>query len=107
MKPIRIERNHNPNIIIGSYGTTSTGINLKKLYNVVLCSPTKSTIRLLQSIGRGLRKLQDKTLVVIDISDNLCYKSKTNFTYTHFIHRYKLYKSENFKFKMIKKNIGD
>ena len=56
-------------VIVASYGTYSTGINIKNLHNIVFASPSKSPIRVLQSIGRGLRKGVDKNEVkLFDIS---------------------------------------
>ena len=67
-------------IIVASYGTFSTGINIKQLHNIVFTSPSKSRIRVMQSIGRGLRKSETKTKATLfDIADNLAWKSKNNF----------------------------
>lgn len=88
-------------IIIASYGTFSTGINIKNLHNVVFASPSKSKIRNLQSIGRGLRKGDKKqTAVLYDIVDNLKYKSYTNFAMRHFYERINIYNEESFDFKI-------
>ena len=58
-------------IIVASYGTFSTGINIKNLHNIVFASPSKSRIRNLQSIGRVLRKGDNKTSAVLyDIADD-------------------------------------
>lgn len=80
-------------------GTFSTGINIKRLNNIIFASPTKSQIRVLQSIGRGLRKT-DQATKVYDISDNLSWKSRKNYTLNHAIERVKIYSKENFKFKI-------
>lgn len=101
MKPKKIYRTTRPNILLASIGVFSTGINVKKIYNIVLTSPTKSTIILLQSIGRGLRKLKNKKLNVIDISDDLRYSSYTNITFRHFLHRLDIYKRQNFLYNRI------
>ena len=75
-------------IIVASYGTFSTGINIRNLHNVVFSSPSKSRIRVLQSIGRGLRTTNDKTgATLLDIADDLTWKSKQNFTLRHFMER--------------------
>lgn len=88
-------------IIVASYGTFSTGINIKNLHNVVFASPSKSKIRNLQSIGRGLRKGDKKqTAVLYDIVDNLKYKSYTNFAMRHFYERINIYNEESFDFKI-------
>jgi superfamily II DNA or RNA helicase len=92
-------------IIIASYGTFSTGINIRNLHNVVFASPTKSQIRTLQSIGRGLRLGDNKTKAVLfDIADDLRYKNYVNFTLKHYEERVKIYNSERFTLKS--KNIG-
>jgi len=93
----------NNTIIIASYGTFSTGINIRNLHNVVFASPSKSRIRNLQSIGRGLRKGDEKvTCNLFDVGDDLSWKSKKNYTLNHMIERIKLYNEEGFKYKLIK-----
>ena len=91
----------NDAIIIASYGTFSTGINIRNLHNVVFSSPTKSRVRTLQSIGRGLRISETKDAVTVyDIADDLKYKTKMNFTLQHFAERLNIYNSENFDYKI-------
>ena len=86
-------------IIVASYGTFSTGINIRNLHNIVFSSPTKSPIRVLQSIGRGLRVGDRKdSATVYDISDNLAYKGKDNFTLNHFKERVNIYNKEGFDY---------
>lgn len=93
-------------IIVASYGTFSTGINIKKLHNAVAASPTKSMIRLLQSIGRILRLSSDKSEAFwYDIADDLTWKSHVNFTMKHFAERIKIYSAEKFDFKIFKRKI--
>lgn len=88
-------------IIVASYGTFSTGINIKRLHNVIFASPTKSRIRTLQSIGRGLRKGDGKnTATLYDIADNLSWKSWHNHTLKHFAVRVKMYNEEEFNYKI-------
>ena len=90
-------------IIIASYGTFSTGINIRNLHNIVFASPSKSRIRNLQSIGRGLRKGDNKTSCeLFDIGDDLSWKSKKNYTLGHMVERVKIYNEEGFEYKMIK-----
>jgi superfamily II DNA or RNA helicase len=90
-------------IIIASYGTFSTGINIRNLHNVVFASPSKSRIRNLQSIGRGLRKGDNKTTCnLFDIGDDLSYKSKKNYTLQHMIERIKIYSEEKFDYKLVR-----
>jgi len=88
-------------IIVASYGTFSTGINIRNLHNIVFSSPTKSPIRVLQSIGRGLRVGDKKdSATVYDISDDLTYKDKKNFTLTHFQERVNIYNREGFDYEI-------
>lgn len=91
----------NNGIIVASLGTFSTGINIKKLHNVVFASPSKSRIRVLQSIGRGLRKSQNKDVFTLyDIADDLSWKSKSNHTKLHFVERVRMYNEEKFDYKI-------
>jgi superfamily II DNA or RNA helicase len=88
-------------IIVASYGTFSTGINIRNLHNVVFASPSKSKIRNLQSIGRTLRKGENKEEAVLyDISDDLTWKTKKNFTILHLAERVKIYNEEGFDYKI-------
>ena len=96
-----IVENEKDAVIIASYGTYSTGINIKNLHNVVFASPTKSKIRSLQSIGRGLRTTDGKSEATLyDIFDDLRWKTHTNFTMNHFVERAKIYDEENFTYKI-------
>ncbi len=93
-------------IIIASYGTFSTGINIRNLHNIIFASPTKSRIRNLQSIGRGLRKGEAKEKATLfDISDDLRHKSKINYTLRHFSERIKIYNEEQFEYKLYNINL--
>ena len=95
------ERENNA-IIVASYGTFSTGINIKKLHNVIFASPSKSRIRNLQSIGRVLRKGKGKVKATLyDISDDCSTKTRRNYTLNHFIERIKTYNEENFNYEII------
>jgi len=86
-------------IICASYGVYSTGINIRNLHNIVFASPSKSRIRNLQSIGRGLRRSETKEAATLyDISDDLSYNGKKNYTLNHFIERVKIYTSEYFPY---------
>lgn len=99
------ERENNA-IIVASYGVFSTGINIKNLHNVVFASPSKSRIRNLQSIGRVLRKSQNKTKAVLyDIADDCTYNSRKNYTLNHFIERIKIYNEEQFNYEIITINL--
>jgi len=90
-------------IIIGSYGCMSTGINIRNLHNIIFASPSKSRIRNLQSIGRGLRKGDNKTQCKLyDIGDDLTWKSRKNYTLYHMIERIKIYADEEFDYSFLK-----
>ena len=98
-----ITETQNNAIIIASYGTFSTGINIKNLHNVIFASPSKSRIRNLQSIGRVLRKGSNKTKATLyDIADDISYKSRRNYTLNHLIERIKVYNEENFNYDIVK-----
>lgn len=89
-------------VIIASYGTFSTGINIRRLHNIIMASPTKSPITVKQSIGRGLRKADDKEIVVVyDIADDLGYKIRRNFALSHFRKRVEIYISESHPYRVI------
>ena len=91
-------------IIVASIGTFSTGINIRNLHNIIFASPSKSQIRVLQSIGRGLRK-SDRDTKVYDIADDLHWKSRKNYTLNHAGERIKIYSKEKFKFEIFEINI--
>jgi superfamily II DNA or RNA helicase len=97
-----ITEKENDAIIVASYGTFSTGINIKNLHNIVFASPSKSRVRNLQSIGRVLRKGENKIKAVLyDIADDITYKSKKNYTLNHLIERIKIYNEEKFNYEII------
>jgi len=97
-----ITENESNAIIVASYGTFSTGINIKRLHNVIFSSPSKSRVRNLQSIGRVLRKGKDKVKAILyDIGDDCTYNSKKNYTLNHLIERIKIYNEENFNYEII------
>ena len=90
-------------IIVASYGVFSTGINIRNLHNIVFASPSKSRIRNLQSIGRGLRLSENKEETVLyDIADDLRSGARKNFAYQHFEERVKIYDEESFPYKIHK-----
>jgi type I site-specific restriction endonuclease len=96
----------NDAIIVGSFGVISTGVSIKRLHNVIFASPSKSQIRVLQSLGRGLRLGSDKThCVLYDIGDDLSWKKHKNYTLLHSIERIKMYMQQQFNYKLIKVNI--
>ena len=88
-------------IIVASYGTFSTGINIRNLHNVVFSSPSKSRIRVLQSIGRGLRTSKDNsTTRLYDIADDLTHNGRPNYTLSHFQDRINIYNEEQFNYEI-------
>ena len=103
-----IVENESHAIIVASYGTFSTGINIKNLHNIIFASPSKSRIRNLQSIGRGLRLGDNKVNATLyDIADDLQYKSKENFTLKHFQERINIYNEEEFDYEIHNINLKD
>jgi superfamily II DNA or RNA helicase len=90
-----VEKSNN-NVILASYGTFSTGVNIKKIDNIIFASPSKSRIRNLQSIGRGLRKGKDKdTMRLFDIADDI---GGNNYTLNHCKERINIYNEEGFNY---------
>jgi superfamily II DNA or RNA helicase len=88
--------------LIASYGTCSTGINIRNIHNIVFASPSKSIIRILQSIGRGLRKSDTKVkMKLFDIADDLRYKKHINHGMNHLHERLKIYTNEGFPYKLV------
>ena len=90
-------------ITVASYGVFSTGINIPNINNIVLASPYKSKIKVLQSIGRGLRRsvLKD-SILVFDVADDISYRERQNFTLTHFTERLNIYNEEQFNYEISK-----
>ena len=94
-----VEKQKN-SITVASLGTFSTGINIRNLHNIVFASPSKSQIRVLQSIGRGLRKTDDgKDTTLYDIIDDISWKLKKNFGILHADERLRIYGREKFDHK--------
>jgi superfamily II DNA or RNA helicase len=92
---------HDDAIVFGSSATMSTGINVPSLENIIFASPSKSKIRNLQSIGRGLRLKEGKTSCTLyDIADNFAMKSKLNFAMKHFKERLEQYQLEQFEYNI-------
>jgi superfamily II DNA or RNA helicase len=97
-KAIEVESNAT---LIASLGTTSTGVSINKLHHMIAASPSKSKIKVLQSIGRMLRMHEEKEEAVLyDIVDDLSYKSQANFTLNHFLERCKIYDTEKFEYEI-------
>lgn len=103
-----IVNKHDNATIIASYGTFSTGTNIPNLHNAIFASPSKSKIRVLQSVGRILRLAENKTTsTLFDICDDLraTEKSKMNYTMRHFQDRMKFYNEQKFNYKLYKVNL--
>ena len=84
-------------IIIATYGVASVGINIPRIFNLVLIEPGKSFVRVIQSIGRGIRKAEDKDNVQIwDIT------SSCKFAKRHLTQRKKFYKEANYPYNIEK-----
>ena len=84
-------------VIIATYGVASVGINIPRIFNLILIEPGKSFVRVIQSIGRGIRKAKDKDFVQIwDLT------SSCKFAKRHLTHRKKFYKEANYPFTIEK-----
>ena len=95
-------------IIVASYGTFSTGINIRNLHNIIFASPSKSRIRNLQSIGRGLRLKDNKSHATLyDVADDLSYNNKENYTLAHFRERINIYSGEDFDYEIHNIELGN
>jgi len=84
-------------IIVATYGVAAVGINIPRIFNLVLVEPGKSFVRVIQSIGRGIRKAEDKDFVQIwDIT------STCKFAKRHLTKRKQFYKEANYPFAVEK-----
>ena len=98
----RLVENETDQIIVASYGTFSTGSNIKRLHNLVFASPSKSRVRNLQSIGRVLRQYRGKEVATLyDIADDISTDRGNNYTLNHLMERVKIYNQENFNYELI------
>ena len=96
-----VEKENN-SVIVASYGTFSTGVNIKRIHAIIFASPYKSQIKVLQSIGRGLRVAEDKEeLELFDIADDLRYNGKENYTLKHLHERIQIYSKEGFDYDIV------
>jgi superfamily II DNA or RNA helicase len=102
-----VERENNA-IIVASYGVFSTGVSIKNLHNLIFASPFKSRIRNMQSIGRLLRLNHNKKVAkVYDLSDDITFNGKTNYTLKHFMERVKNYNEEGFDYDIKTIKLGE
>lgn len=93
-------------IIVASIQTFAVGINIPSLKNIIFGSPWKARIKILQAIGRVLRKshVKDKARL-LDIADNLSASRRKNYTLNHFLERVKIYNSEKFPYTVFNHNL--
>lgn len=88
-------------ICVASIGTFSTGVNIPNLHNIILANPMKGKIKILQSIGRGLRLHPTKEKATLfDISDDLSYNGRDNWSLKHVRERIKIFTEEQFPYKI-------
>ena len=100
-----IVENNKEDTILASYGTFSTGVNIKRIDNIVFASPSKSRIRNLQSIGRGLRKVDGKdSMRLFDIAEDL---QCDNYTLNHLKDRINIYNEERFSYEIKQFELND
>lgn len=103
----RIAEVENNVIILASYGIFQEGVSIRNLHSIIFASPSKSKIRVLQTIGRGLRVSDTKDRCdIYDIADDLRYDDRANYTIKHYVERIKLYQREQFKVKVYNINLG-
>lgn len=96
----QLEQSSN-SILVASLGTTSTGVSITTLKHMIAASPSKSKIKVLQSIGRLLRLHVDKQEAILyDIVDDFSIGSYQNYTLRHFQERLKIYNQEKFPYKI-------
>lgn len=87
----------NNKVIVATYGVAAVGINIPRIFNLVMLEPGKSFVRVIQSIGRGIRKAEDKDYVrIIDITSNLKYSKR------HLTKRKQFYKEQKFPHRVTK-----
>jgi superfamily II DNA or RNA helicase len=96
----------NVKVLVASYGTLSTGVSINAIFNVIFADSFKSEQIIIQSIGRALRKHDDKKIATIfDIVDVFDPKEMNNILYKHFLEREKFYKKRKYPYKVIKMNL--
>jgi len=87
----------NNKVIVATYGVAAVGINIPRIFNLIMLEPGKSFVRVIQSIGRGIRKAQDKDYVqVVDLTSNLKYSKR------HLTKRKAFYREQNFRHTVTK-----
>jgi superfamily II DNA or RNA helicase len=101
----KVTEKHEDIIIVASFGTFSTGINIKNLHNLVFAESVLSSIKVIQSIGRLLRKYFNKNATLYDITDDLSWKSKRNYVLKHFLQRMRYYDHEEFTYDITNRKL--
>ena len=101
----KVTENHESIIIVASFGTFSTGINIKNLHNLIFAESVLSSVKVIQSIGRLLRKYFNKNATLYDITDDLSWKSKRNYVLKHFLQRMRYYDHEEFEYDITNKRL--
>jgi superfamily II DNA or RNA helicase len=97
----RITETEDDAIIVASSGTFAVGVNMRNLHAIIFTSPVKSFNKVVQSVGRGLRKHGDgKVLKLFDIVDDMSWKKRKNYAFLHGIERMKIYGKEGFPVKV-------
>lgn len=92
-------------VLVASYGVFSTGVNIKNIHNVIFAFPSKSRVRIFQSIGRSLRLHKNKEKAIIyDFGDNI---NGNNYTLNHYKERKKHYDSENYVYTNYQINLSE
>ncbi len=96
MKPDKVEDGADISVVIlGTYGCVSTGISVRKLRNIVFCHPSKSIVRVLQSIGRVLRLHKSKDYAnIYDLIDDISTAGRLNYAVRHALKRSEFYEAE-------------
>lgn len=99
---LKMNKTDKRRIMVASYATFSTGIDINNLYNIFLVESYKSEVFIKQSIGRGMRLMQGKEFVnVIDLIDDFSIGRFQNYTLKHSIDREEIYKQEKYKYKKV------
>jgi superfamily II DNA or RNA helicase len=97
-------------VLCATYQTLGVGVSIKRIHNLILASGTKSRVKIIQALGRGMRLFEDKDLLrVYDLVDDLCLESEyyTNYSYKHFLEREAIYNTNGFDVMQTTYNIKE
>lgn len=101
-----MEKTDKVRVLVASYGTLSTGVSINAIFNVIFADSFKSEQIIIQSIGRALRKHNDKKIATIfDIVDVYSSTELKNILYRHFLEREKFYKKRKYPYTVTKMNL--